>query len=241
MKVLITGAAGFLGQGLVAAFEQAEGYALRLMDVRPFESWHEVVVGAVEDLACVRAAMQGVDAMVIAHMAPRNPDAYADPPICFDVNVKGTANLFFAAQEAGVRRVVLISSVASVNAYPAEEFHTHDLTPKAMGGHYPLTKALQEIIAEQYAREYGMAVAVLRMGHIVDLRAKTDKYGKAIVPGDVNHTDRRDIGEVARRCLELPDLHYETFYITSLPDGTGAAAWDLDHTFARLKWRPRVD
>ena len=99
MRTLITGAAGFLGQGLVGAFEQGETCVLRLMDVRPFASRHEVVVGSVADLACVRAAMRGVDAMVLAHMAPRSPDAYAEPPVCFDINVKGTANLFFAAQE----------------------------------------------------------------------------------------------------------------------------------------------
>ena len=50
-----------------------------------------------------------MDAMVLCHMAP-NPNGYKVPPPAFDINVKGTANLYHAAAEAGLKTVVLISS-----------------------------------------------------------------------------------------------------------------------------------
>lgn len=238
MRILITGAGGFLGQGLVHVLAEA-GHSLRLLDVRPFKSPHEVVIGSVTDLACARLAMKDMDGLLIAHMAPRSPDAYVEPPVCFDINVKGTANLFFAAREAGVRRVVLISSMGAVSGYPKEEFHPHDLAPRADNGLYAVTKVHQEIIAEQYSREHGMAVAALRMGHVIDIRQKTDKYGKHVEARNVRHADRFDIGEAALRCMELPGLRYETFYVSSVPDGEDSAAWDLAHTFKRLNWWPR--
>lgn len=238
MRVLITGAGGFLGQGLVDVFAKA-GHALRLLDVRKFESAHEVVAGSVADLPCVRAAIRDIEGLVIAHMAPRTPDAYAEPPACFDINVKGTANLFYAAREAGVRRVVLISSMGAVSGYPKDQFHPHDQLPRAERGLYAMTKVQQEMIAEQYAREHGLPVAVLRMGHVIDIRQKTDKYGKQVEAGSVHHADRFHIGEAALRCMELPELRYETFYISSVPDAEDAAVWDLDYTFKHLNWRAR--
>ena len=238
MRVLITGAAGFLGQGLVKVFGDA-GHALRLMDVRPFDvPGHEMIVGSVADLPTVRAAMIDMEALVIAHMAPRAPDSYAEPPACFEINVKGTANLLFAAHEAGVRRVVLISSTGAVTGHPEAPYHPHDLPPKGGKGLYGLTKALQEVIAEQFARDCGLAVAVLRMGHVVDLATGKNKYGRDVIERGVFETDRHDIAEAALRCLAVADLTYETFYVTSIPDAPSAAQWDLDYTFKRLNWRP---
>ena len=62
MKVLITGAGGYLAQGLRIPFEE-QGYQLRLMDVRPFETSHEVLAGSVSNLDDVRKAVKGVDAV----------------------------------------------------------------------------------------------------------------------------------------------------------------------------------
>jgi len=109
MKVLVTGAGGYLGRGLIVPFEE-HGYELRLMDVTPIESRHETVLGSVADLDTVRRALDGCQAMVIAHMASRQAAAYETPTMAFDVNVKGTANLYFAAVEQGIRRAVLVST-----------------------------------------------------------------------------------------------------------------------------------
>jgi len=236
MNILFTGSAGYLGRGIVVPFEKS-GHTLRLMDVRPFETSHECVIGDVADLEDVRKAVRGVDAVVIAHMA-KNPDAYVIPTTAFDVNVKGTANLFFAANEAGVKKIVLISSTSATTGYRGSHMEPHSLPPKAKGM-YALTKALQEVIAEQYSREFGMSVAALRVGYVTDADELTDKYGRQISERPALLTDRRDIGEVARLCLERDDIGYEVFNVMSTPESQTEC--DVAHTCERLNWKPRHD
>jgi len=236
MRVLITGAGGYLGAGLIKPFEGR--HELRLMDLAAFESEHEVLTGDVADLSACREALEGIDGMVIAHMASVQAGAYEEPPVAFDANVKGTANLFFAAVEQNVRRIVLISSVGAVNGYPADVFRSRDLHPKAKEI-YGLTKALQEVIAEQFQREHDLEVAVIRTSWVMDADTMITKYGDRVPHYCVGLTDRRDIGEAARLALELPDLKYEVFYVEGTPES--AEKEDLAYTRERLGWTPKYD
>ena len=236
MKILITGAGGYLGRAMIEPF--AGHHELRLMDVVKFDTPHELLVGDVGDLEIARAAVRGVDAIVLAHMASRQAGAYDTPAGCFDANVKGTANLFFAAAEQGVRRAVLISSDGVRGGYPEGTFGTRDLPPKGKEL-YTLTKACQEIIAEQYSRVAEIAVAVLRIGWVMDADTMIDKYGKKLPHYCEGLTDRRDIGEVARLSCELPDLGYEVFYIYGTVETD--AQCDAAYTRTRLGWTPKYD
>ena len=85
------------------------------------------MVGDVADLEACRTATRGVDALVIAHMATRQTGSYDTPAAAFDVNVKGTANVLFAAVENGVKRAILISSCGVVNGCRGRTFCEHDL------------------------------------------------------------------------------------------------------------------
>src|SRR5690606_38065623 len=141
-RVLITGAAGFLGEGLVQAFD---GHDLRLLDVVEAPGPGEKLVGSVPDAAVCQRAMEGMDALIIAHMAPRRRGLYATPQVPFEVNVTGTVNLYVAAREAGVKRVVLISSIAVVKRHQdARVFLRRDLPLETHTHPYGLTKACQE-------------------------------------------------------------------------------------------------
>jgi len=174
---------------------------------------------------------------VMCHMAP-NPVGYQSPPMAFDTNVKGTANLFHAALACGIKKIVVISSTAAVQDYKREVI-AHDLPLRAAGGYYGMSKACQEVIAEQFAREHGMQVACLRVGYILDGDKNVDKYGRVIAERNALDTDRRDIGEVARLCLECPDLAYETFNVMSTWESMDS--WDVKYTCARLNWKPAHD
>jgi nucleoside-diphosphate-sugar epimerase len=234
-RILVTGSAGYLGRGMVPVL--AASFDLRLMDVVAFDPGpHQGVVGDVADLAAVRAAVTGVDALVIAHMASRQAGAYETPVASFDANVKGTANLFFAAAGAGIARVVLVSSSGVTYGHGDRAWFAHDVPPKARDL-YGLTKVCQEVIAEHYHREHGIAVAVLRIGALLSEDTMVDKYGnKEDRPGE-NYVDPRDVGDVARLCLGLADLTYETLFVMGVP--AAAAKYDTAWTERRLGWTPK--
>jgi nucleoside-diphosphate-sugar epimerase len=202
------------------------------------EGPHENVVGDVANLDSVRRAVAGVEGIVIAHMAPRKPDSYVNPTLPFDINVKGTAHLFHAAVEHGVKRVVVISSTGATVGHPGSEWggeNPHTAPPKSKGI-YGMTKALQEFIAEQYSREHGISVSALRVGYVMDEDSLADKYGRQVKEWSPLLTDRRDIGEVARLCLERPDIKYEVFNVMSTDESL--KLYDMQHTCDFLKWKP---
>jgi len=248
VKVLITGAAGYLGRGIYLPFVAPEvkgRYELRLMDVAPFENPpHECVVGSVADLETVRRAVKGCQGIVIAHMASRQAKSYETPVVPFDANVKGTANLFFAAVEEGIKRVALVSSTGVVAASgvvdPDKGPGKYDRrSPIRSKGIYGITKVCQEAIAEQYSREHGIGVGVLRIGCVMDGDTMIDKYGRQHHTRGMTLSDRRDIGEVARLCLEDPKLGYEVFYVMSTPESF--KFYDIEYTCKRLNWKPKYD
>lgn len=241
MHILLTGAAGFLGRGMVAPLAHG-GHRLRLLDVVPAQAAppHEAVQADVADPAAVAAAMRGIDGLVIAHMAPRGTDNanYRTPAMPMAINVGGTATLLQAAKDAGVRRVVLISSTAAVQCAGDLAIDPAQL-PLRSTGWYGLTKALQEQIAEQFARTEGMHIAALRVGYILDGEANVDKYGRPVGERNYMDTDRRDIGEVARLWLERDLSGYAVFNVMSTAESMQRAAVRL--TCERLGWQPKHD
>jgi nucleoside-diphosphate-sugar epimerase len=237
VKLLITGGSGFLGAGLIEALQSR--HELRLLDVVKRETPHELIVGDVSDLEVCRRAAYGMDALVIAHMAPNRPEVYGTPTIPFDANVKGTANLFAAAVEKGIRRAVLISSVSVLDRqHEAGEFLRADMPPQPTDI-YGLTKVCQEAIAEFYHRMHGIAVAMLRPAYITDADTLTDKYGIKRRSVNWQFIDRRDIGDAVDCALRLPDLGCEAFWVLGHRDCVNHA--DMERTYRRLGWKPAHD
>ena len=91
----------------------------------------------------------------------------------------------------------------------------------------------------QYAKEAGMQVSILRVGYIVDGDAMQDKYGREVKERADLDTDRRDVGEVARLCLERDDIELEVFAVMSTRESL--KSWGVGHTVERLGWSPRFD
>ncbi len=233
-KLLVTGAGGYLGRGLCASL--CRSFDLRLLDLRGFDAGpHDLVVGDVADLGVARGAVPGVDGIVIAHMASRQAGSYDTPAAAFDANVKGTANLFFAAVEASVRRVVLVSSSGVMYGHRDRAFFEHDLPPRGIDL-YGLTKQCQEVVAEFHHREHGVEVAALRIGALLYEDTMVDKYGNRESAVRENYVDPHDVGEAARLAMELPDLTYETLFVMGAREAS--RRYDVAYTERRLGWTP---
>ena len=110
MRVLITGGGGNLGRVLAPALGEA-GHEPILMDNRELETPHESVRGDVRDRTEVREALRGTDIVVHAaalhgiHLEKYTPDDF------WDLNVAGTRNVYEAARECGIERILLCSTM----------------------------------------------------------------------------------------------------------------------------------
>ena len=115
MRILVTGASGFIGRHLVDRLVALPEARLRVTLRRPeaapaFEARGiETVLGDLTDTATVRAAVAGVDQIVHAAGATRA----ADPALLQRVNAEAAGHLAAAAREAGEARLLLLSSLAA--------------------------------------------------------------------------------------------------------------------------------
>ena len=145
MKVLVTGASGFLGQATAAAVRDA-GHEVRTFQRRPSGvAGVQDVAGTMTDDAALARAVGGVEAVV--HLAAKVSLA-GDPADFARVNVDGTRSLLRAARAAGAARFVFVSSpsvahtgssLVGADAGPAE--------PSRARGDYARTKAAAELLA----------------------------------------------------------------------------------------------
>ena len=99
----------------------------------------EACIGDLTDLTICRAALTDMEALVLCHMA-RNPEGYVEPPPAFDVNVKGTANLYHAAVEQRITRCVLISTTDVIDRQACPHPLPGEGPYNYRGGLYTLTK-----------------------------------------------------------------------------------------------------
>lgn len=172
MKILVIGAAGRLGGRVVEMLEETGKYDLRLGDIRPIESKHEVVHCDVLDTDSLIAAMQGVDLVYSAHVGgPRTQSDEISEKLRvsskrFEVLVMGVYNIMQCAAMVGVPKVVQVTSEAARGQrLPLVHAEVMDETTPALPDYtYGLGKYIKEIIAEYTARIDGVQTVCLRNG-----------------------------------------------------------------------------
>jgi nucleoside-diphosphate-sugar epimerase len=156
----ISGGAGFLGLHLARRL-LADGHAVRTLDLAPLDDPQlerdvEELRGDVRDPSRATELAAGAD--VLVHAAAALPIRGERAEIR-DVNVAGTTAVLAAAVEAGVRRVLFISTTA-VYGVP----RTHPITedaPLQGVGHYGRSKIEAEAVSREFARR-GLETVVLR-------------------------------------------------------------------------------
>ncbi len=164
MKVLVTGATGFIGSNVARAL-QTRGYEVRAL-VRPGSSTLtlkdtgiETAQGDVRDRESVARALEGRQALV--HCAALYTFWTPDPRLIYETNVTGTRVVLEEAMRAGVARCVYTSTVSTVGI-PKGGLGTEGTmpSPKELVGHYKKSKYLAEKEALAFAQK-GFPVVVV--------------------------------------------------------------------------------
>ena len=160
--VLLTGAAGGLGT-LMRALLPAYGYELRLLDIAPVEGEPDAIVADLGDKDALREAVRGVDAII--HLAGISLEASFDKIL--RANIEGTYNLYEAAREEGVRRMVFASSNHAIG-YTPRPLPGDPLIPVGVTRRpdtfYGLSKSFGEDLAQLYWDRHGMETVSVRIG-----------------------------------------------------------------------------
>ncbi|MBW8740526.1 MAG: NAD(P)-dependent oxidoreductase [Streptomyces turgidiscabies] len=160
--VLLTGAAGGLGT-LMRDLLPSYGYELRLFDLHPIEGEPDAITADLADRAALREAMRGVDAIV--HLAGISLESTFEKIL--KANIEGTYNLYEAAREEGVGRVVFASSNHAVGFTPRPQGSDPLIpvdTPRRPDTFYGLSKSFGEDLAQLYWDKHGLETVSVRIG-----------------------------------------------------------------------------
>lgn len=249
-RILITGTEGVIGRIVRQSLQGA--YVIAALDRR--SQGADSHGGDIRDLASIAPAFAGVDAVV--HLAASSAVDTEWEDVLGD-NIVGTYNVFEAAREAGVRRVVFASSNHVVGMYEAEaapavyalgDARTWDAeTPVRPDSLYGVSKVFGEAMGRLYADRYGMDVICLRIGSV---RADDDPTrgvaGRLFGPFPeltaeearqrlrATWLSHRDCAQLIRRALEAP-VHWAVVYGVS---DNPRRIWDLEGARRLLGYEP---
>ena len=160
-RLLLTGAAGGLGRELRPRLK-AYCDTLRLSDIAPLGDaapGEELHPAALQDRAAVDAMLRDVDAVV--HLGGVSVEGPFEPIL--QANIVGLYHLYEAARKQGVKRIVFASSNHVTGFYRQDEVIDARM-PMRPDGHYGLSKAFGENLAQFYFDRYGLETVSLRIG-----------------------------------------------------------------------------
>ncbi|MBI3493213.1 MAG: GDP-mannose 4,6-dehydratase [Acidobacteria bacterium] len=173
MKVLVTGADGFIGSHLTEALVRRGDDVRAFVLYNSFGSWGwldyapaelksrlDVFAGDIRDPRGVVQAMKGRDAVLHLAALISIPYSYHSPDTYVDTNVKGTLNVLQAARELGVRRVVHTSTsevYGTARFVPITEEH-----PLQAQSPYSATKIAADQLARAFHASFGLPVVTVR-------------------------------------------------------------------------------
>lgn len=178
MQVVVTGGSGFIGSHVVDKLRN-RGIDVRIFDmVKPtFRDDVEHYQGSLLDPEALLMGFHGANAVFHLAAVADVSDVLTDPVRSEEINVRGTLNVLEAARRAGVKRVVLGSTIW-VYGNVKEESVNEDTALPAPSHLYTATKLVSEYYCKSYSELYGLETTVLRYGIPYGPRARES----AVIP-----------------------------------------------------------
>lgn len=192
MNVLVTGGAGFIGSNLCEHL-LSEGHTVRCLDnfctgkpenilplLETYPDTFSLVVGDIRNLDDCRKAVDGMEYVLHEAALGSVPRSIKDPITTNDTNIGGFLNMLVAARDAGIKRFVFAASSStygdSKSLPKVEDKIGRPLSP------YAITKYVDELYADVFARTYGIEYIGLRYFNVFGRRQ--DPFGAyaAVIP-----------------------------------------------------------
>lgn len=192
MNVLVTGGAGFIGSNL-CEYLLEEGHTVRCLD--NFATGHienllplfekrpqnfQLIVGDIRNIEDCRKAVDGMEYVLHEAALGSVPRSIKDPITTNAVNIGGFLNMIVAARDAGVRRFVFAASSSTYGdskSLPKVEYVIgKPLSP------YAITKYVDELYADVFARTYGTEYIGLRYFNVFGRRQDPNGAYAAVIP-----------------------------------------------------------
>lgn len=191
-KVLVTGGAGFIGSNLCEHL-LGQGYLVRCLDnfatghmynliplIEAYPDSFELQVGDIRNPEDCRKAVDGVDYVMHEAALGSVPRSIKDPVTTNAVNIGGFLNMIVAARDAGVKRFIFAASSStygdSKTLPKVEDVIGKPLSP------YAITKYVDELYADVFARTYGFEYIGLRYFNVFGRRQDPNGAYAAVIP-----------------------------------------------------------
>jgi UDP-glucose 4-epimerase len=185
---VVTGGAGFIGNNLVRALLR-RGEKVRVIDNFSTGRWDNIsdllpsidlFEGTVCDAVLLKRAFADADYCIHLAAVPSVPRSVADPAYVNAVNVGGTLDVFLAARDAGVKRVVFASSSAIYGETDRMALR-EDMRPAPISP-YGVSKVAMEMYATTFAALYRMEIVGLRYFNVFGPRQDPKSTYAAVIP-----------------------------------------------------------
>lgn len=191
-KILVTGGAGFIGSNLCEALLQ-EGNEVRCLDnfatgkienllplLQEYPGSFKLLVGDIRNMEDCRKAVEGMEYVLHEAALGSVPRSVKDPVTTNDVNIGGFLNMLVASRDAGIKRFVFAASSStygdSQSLPKVEDVIGKPLSP------YAITKYVNELYADVFARTYGFEYIGLRYFNVFGRRQDPHGAYAAVIP-----------------------------------------------------------
>lgn len=191
-KVLVTGGAGFIGSNLCDVLLQrgasvicldnfSTGHLENLLPlIEQYPESFKLIVGDIRNMEDCRKAVDGVDYVLHEAALGSVPRSIQDPIMTNDVNIGGFLNMIVAARDAKVKRFIFAASSStygdSAVLPKVEDVIGRPLSP------YAITKYVDELYADVFARTYGIEYIGLRYFNVFGRRQDPNGAYAAVIP-----------------------------------------------------------